>query len=107
MLHYLQLLIYISLPYLLRLAKGISWKYGTVNVLEIQIVMFLGIVLVIHKFIMYFSQVSERSKWGIEEVRKSSFAVTISSQDFVSFVFLFLVHTDASLCLFVSLIWIM
>lgn len=45
---------------------------------------------------MYFSQVSECSKWGIEEVRKSSFAVTISSQDFVSFVFLFLDHTDAS-----------
>lgn len=61
---------------------------------EIQTVKIFGIVLVINKIIRFFSQVFEHSKYGIEKVREqSTFAVSISSLDFVSFVFLFLDHT--------------
>lgn len=62
--------------------------------LEIQTVKVFGKVLVINKIIMCFSQVFEHSKYGVEKVREqSTFAVNISAQDFMSFVFLFLDHT--------------
>ena len=90
MLHYLHLLIYTSLPLLLRLAKGNSCKSGAVNVLEIQTVKVLGIVLVINKMILCFSQVFEHFKYGIAKVREQAgFTLCISSQDFMSLVFIF------------------
>ena len=94
MLHYLHLLISLSLPLLLRLAEGNSCKLGALNVLEIQTVKVFGIVLVINKMILCFSQVFEHFKYGIAKVREqAAFALHISSQDFMSFVFIFLDHT--------------
>lgn len=56
-----------------------------------QRVKVLGIVLIINKMIICFSQVSHPSKYAIEKVREQSpFATSIISQDFMSFVFLFL-----------------
>lgn len=61
--------------------------------LEIQEVKVLGIVLVINKIIICFAQVFEHFKYGIANVREqSAFALRISSEDFMSFVFLFLDH---------------
>lgn len=53
-----------------------------------QRVKVLGIVLIINKIIICFSQVSHHSKYAIEKVREQSpFAKSIISQDFMSFVF--------------------